>query len=292
MRSYSLRVAAATLSIAAVALTGLSTTANAAITKYCAVAASLPPTLTPLTMTMSPAQVSQRAAIDIATYNKTVVALAIAPTSQKFLVHNIEVYAYDFRKTVPPAVSYAKVLASDPTNPTALKQMKAVVQWTTAVAVMYDHALITLHQRTSVCSNMKPISPTTPTSVPPTTPTSVPPTTPTSVPPTTPTTVPTTATPVIASADGIGLNTAIVRWQVSGLAGTSKVSFYTFMGTGCATRAHSTSTAYNPAANTTTGTVISTGSGYYSPAGPYSGYVVVASSSGSTQSGCITLGRS
>ena len=276
MRSYSLRVAAATLSIAAVALTGLSTTANAAITKYCAVAASLPPTLTPLTMTMSPAQVSQRAAIDIATYNKTVVALAIAPTSQKFLVHNIEVYAYDFRKTVPPAVSYAKVLASDPTNPTALKQMKAVVQWTTAVAVMYDHALITLHQRTSVCSNMKPISPTTPTSVP----------------PTTPTTVPTTATPVIASADGIGLNTAIVRWQVSGLAGTSKVSFYTFMGTGCATRAHSTSTAYNPAANTTTGTVISTGSGYYSPAGPYSGYVVVASSSGSTQSGCITLGRS
>ena len=108
------------------------------------------------------------------------------------------------------------------------------------------------------------------------------------------TTVPTTQVPiaVIANADGIGLNTAVVRWSVSGLPGVSRVYFYTFKGTGCATRAHSASTAYDPASNTASGTVVSTGLHFYSPEGPYSGYVVIASTSGTTQSGCINLGRS
>ncbi len=97
---------------------------------------------------------------------------------------------------------------------------------------------------------------------------------------------------VIANGAGISLNAVTVRWSTSGITGVTKVSLFTFQGAGCTAPAHVAATTYSAANNTTSGYVTSTGPNYYAPAGPFSGYIVVASTSGTLQSGCISLGRS
>ncbi len=102
------------------------------------------------------------------------------------------------------------------------------------------------------------------------------------------------ASPTSAQGRGysIGLNTAEVSWSSPGTARVSRAELYTFKGSSCTSAAHSTSMDYNANNNYTNGYLTSTGPGFYSPAGPYSAYVVVINAAGSARSTCFIIGNS
>jgi hypothetical protein len=112
----------------------------------------------------------------------------------------------------------------------------------------------------------------------------------------TPTTIPVSLigpAQVISSAVGrLSLNMAQVSWESVNAAGITKVTLYTFKGTGCSSAWRRASVSFNSANNSHFGYVASSGTKFYSPAGTFSALVKITYTGNVLSSACITLGRS
>jgi hypothetical protein len=92
-----------------------------------------------------------------------------------------------------------------------------------------------------------------------------------------------------ASGDGIGMNTARVRWSLA--SGVSpRITMVVYRGTTCVTRVHSVGVTWS-GVGVSSGTLVSTGSHFYSQSYRYSAVVSVATPSGSLSSSCVQLGQ-
>lgn len=92
-----------------------------------------------------------------------------------------------------------------------------------------------------------------------------------------------------AFADGIGMNTARVRWNLA--SGVSPhITLVVYRGTTCVTRVHSVGVTWS-GVGVGSGTLTSTGSHFYSQSYRYSAVVSVTTPNGSLSSGCVQLGQ-
>jgi hypothetical protein len=85
---------------------------------------------------------------------------------------------------------------------------------------------------------------------------------------------------------------AQVSWESVNAAGITKVTLYTFKGTGCSSAWRRASVSFNSANNSHFGYVASSGTKFYSPAGTFSALVKITYTGNVLSSACITLGRS